>query len=112
MKGRCLIAALLTAAAVASAQGIVRKDGSFIRPVTPRDSILVADRLLYGFELKGVPDSTVLSFPQVENPFMQDVIALPVWDIDTLRIQKIRASNSRLFDIRAQIAIQPFEEGT
>ena len=29
-----------------------------------------------------------------------------------MKVQKIRANNARLLDIRAQIAIQPFEEGT
>ena len=125
MKGECLIAALFLAVAIASAQEnwrdttaadtggkVILKDGSFIQPVTPRDSILVADRLIYGFELDNVPDSTVLAFPKVANPLMQDVLALPVWQIDTVKVQKIRANNSRLLNIRASIAIQPFEEGT
>ena len=125
MKGTCLIAALLLTVATASAQEawrdttatetggrVILKESSFIRPVTPRDSILVADRLLYGFELDNVPDSTVLAFPQVQNPFMQDVLALPMWQVDTVKVQKIKATNARLFDIRASISIQPFEEGT
>ena len=125
MKGNCLIAALFLTVATASAQDawrdttatdsggrVILKEGSFIKPVTPRDSILVADRLLYGFELDNVPDSTVLAFPQVANPFMQDVLALPMWQVDTVKVQKIKADNSRLLDIRAAISIQPFEEGT
>ena len=125
MKGKCLIAALFLAVVSASAQDVWRdttatdtggrvilKEGSFIKPVTPRDSILVADRLLYGFELDNVPDSTVLAFPKVANPFMQDVLALPMWQVDTVKVQKIMADNSRLLNIRAAISIQPFEEGT
>ena len=125
MKGYCLIAALCLTAASASAQEawrdttakdtggrVILKETSFIQPVTPRDSILVADRLLYGFELDNVPDSTVLAFPQVANPYMQDVLALPMWQVDTVKVQKIKANNTRLLNIRASIAIQPFEEGT
>ena len=125
MKGKCLIAALFLAAATASAQDawrdttatdtggrVILKEGSFIKPVTPRDSILVADRLLYGFDLVNVPDSTVLAFPQVANPLMPDVLALPRWQVDTVKVQKIKADNSRLLNIRAAISIQPFEEGT
>ena len=125
MKGYGLIAALFLTAASASAQEawrdttatdtggrVILKESSFIQPVTPRDSILVADRLLYGFELDNVPDSTVLAFPQIATPFMQDVLALPMWQVDTVKVQKIRASNARLLNIRASIAIQPFEEGT
>ena len=125
MKRCCLILALLLTAALASAQEawrdttekdtggrVILKESSFIQPVTPRDSILVADRLLYGFELDNVPDSTVLAFPKIGVPYMQDVLALPMWQIDTVKIQKIRANNTRLLNIRASIAIQPFEEGT
>ena len=125
MKGRILILALLLTAASASAQDawrdttatdsggrVILKETSFIRPVTERDSILVGDRLLYGFELDNVPDSTVLAFPKVANPFMQDVLALPMWQVDTLKVQKIKANNTRLLNIRASVAIQPFEEGT
>ena len=112
MKGKLLIALLLLGTLPAAAQQLIYKTGSYIRPMTERDSILVADRLFYGFELSNVPDSTVLNFPPVANPLMQDVVALPAWKIDTLRIQKIRSTNARLLDIRAEIAIQPFEEGT
>ena len=125
MKGYSLILALILTAASASAQEawrdttttdtggrVILKESSFIRPVTPRDSILVADRLLYGFELDNVPDSTVLAFPPIATPFMQDVLALPMWQVDTVKVQKIKANNTRLLNIRAAIAIQPFEEGT
>ena len=125
MKRYCLIFALFLTASPASAQEawrdttendtggrVILKESSFIQPVTPRDSILVADRLLYGFELDNVPDSTVLAFPKIGVPYMQDVLALPMWQIDTVKIQKIRANNTRLLNIRAAIAIQPFEEGT
>ena len=125
MKGRILILALLLGAASASAQEawrdttatdtggrVIFKGGSFVQPVTKRDSILVADRLLYGFELDNVPDSTVLAFPQITNPIMEDVLALPMWQIDTLKVQKIKANNTRLLNIRASVSIQPFEEGT
>ena len=114
MKGKCLIAALFLTAAAASAQEawrdttatdtggrVIFKEGSFVQPVTKRDSILVADRLLYGFELNNVPDSTVLAFPQIANPYMQDVLALPMWQVDTLKVQKIKANNTRLLNIRA-----------
>ena len=125
MKGKVFILALLLGAVSASAQDawrdttakdtggrVILKESSFIEPVTKRDSILVGDRLLYGFELNNVPDSTVLAFPKIANPIMTDVLALPMWQVDTLKVQKIRANNTRLLNIRATVAIQPFEEGT
>jgi hypothetical protein len=35
-----------------------------------------------------------------------------MWQVDTVKVQKIKANNTRLLNIRAAIAIQPFEEGT
>ena len=90
---------------------VLLRDGSFVRQVTPRDSVLVADRLLYGFELDNVPDSTKLVFPEIANPLMENVLSFPAWQIDTLKIQTIRANNTRLLNLRAQFAIQAFREG-
>ena len=111
MKGRLVIFALLAGTLTVSAQGILPRKGSFVRPVTPRDSILVADRLLYGFELKEVPDSLTLELPPIATPLMEDVLAVPAWNIDTVQVRKVKDSNTRLLDIRAQFAIQPFGEG-
>lgn len=111
MKGRLLISVLLAAVLPASAGGIIPQKGSFVRPLTPRDSILVADRLLYGVELTEVPDSVTLAFPPIVNPLMEEVLSTPVWQIDTVRVRKIRATNRRLLDIRAQFAVQPFADG-
>ena len=111
MKGRLLISVLLAAVLPASAGGIIPQKGSFVRPLTPRDSILVADRLLYGVELTEVPDSVTLAFPPIGNPLMEEVLSTPVWQIDTVRVRKVRATNRRLLDIRAQFAVQPFADG-
>lgn len=92
--------------------GILVHDGSFLKPVTPRDSILVADRLMYGVEMKDVPDSVHLQWPEVDPDMGGGILAIPAWQVDTLKIQKIKKSNARLLDIRAQLAIQPFEEGS
>ena len=91
---------------------IIPMGAGFLEQQTPRDSILVADRLLYGFELKEWPDSVKLIFPEIPQPFMEEMIALPLWQVDTVKIKKLRKSNQRLLDIRAAIALQPFSEGT
>ena len=86
-------------------------EGGFLRMQTPRDSILVMDRLAYGFEMKEVPDSVKLTFPQVKPDLMENVLALPFWQVDTLKTRKVKGTKDRLYDIRAQILIQPLEEG-
>ena len=90
---------------------VLLRDGSFVRQVTARDSILVADRLIYGFEMDNVPDSTQLVFPPIANPLLPDVVSVPAWQVDTLKVQSIKAGNHRLLNIRAQFPIQPFVDG-
>jgi len=90
---------------------VLLRDGSFVRQVTARDSILVADRLLYGFEMDNVPDSTQLVFPPIANPLLPDVASIPSWQVDTLKAQTVKAGNRRLLNIRAQFPIQPFVDG-
>lgn len=100
-----LLAVLLTS-------GILPGEGGFLRPQTPRDSILVMDRLAYGFEMKDVPDSVKLTFPEVQPQLMENVIALPFWQVDTLKTRKEKRTGEQFHDIRAQILIQPMEEGS
>ena len=92
--------------------GILLRDGAFLTPATPRDSVLVADRLYYGVELKEWPDTARLQFPEISPDMGGGILALPRWQVDTLKIRRIKGTNERLLDIRAQIAIQPFEEGS
>ena len=92
--------------------GILIRDGAFLTPATPRDSVLVGDRLFYGFTMEEVPDSVTLTLPEIKPDQGGGILALPAWKLDTLNIKKIKESNARLLNIRAQMAIQPFEEGS
>ena len=42
----------------------IRMEGVFLQPLQERDSVLIADQLLYGFELKEVEEGTQFAFPQ------------------------------------------------
>ena len=92
--------------------GILIKDGAFLTPASPRDSVLVGDRLYYGFTMEELPDSVKLALPEIKADQGGGILAMPMWQMDTLKIQKIKNSNERLLNIRAQMAIQPFEEGS
>lgn len=92
--------------------GILLKDGAFLTQSTQRDSVLVGDRLFYGFTMEEVPDSVRLGLPEVKPDMGGGILALPLWKLDTLKIQKIKGSNERLLDLKASLAIQPFEEGS
>ena len=110
-----LLAAVLPAAAVDTLLrrgAVIPRGETFLTQLQPRDSILIADQLEYGFEMKDVPDSVVLRWPEVSQPFMENVITVAPWRVDTLKTRKDRKTGVKRFDIRSSIVIAPFEEGT
>ena len=55
---------LIVASVTLSAQGtIIPVKGAFLKQMQERDSVLVADQLLYGFRLEGVAEGTQLMLP-------------------------------------------------
>ena len=90
---------------------LILRDGSYLRQLQKRDSVLIADQLEYGFELRGVPDSACLAYPEVEATFMENMVTVRPWAVDTLRVQKVRSTGAKLYDIRAGIVVAPFEPG-
>ena len=83
-------------------------DGSFLRPLTPRDSVLVADQLEYGFVLRDVPEGTGIGLPDLKEGLMDGVEVLSPWKVDTLGTKgKEHPGN----DIRGSVTIAAFDEG-
>ena len=86
---------------------IVPGGKAFLNRLQPRDSILIADQLEYGFMLNGVKDGTGLAL-QDFNAVSNDTLTLVRnWKIDTLKTN--RKAGTR--DIKASIVIAPFEPG-
>ena len=85
--------------------------GAFLQPLQERDSVLVADQLLYGFELKQVEEGTQFGFPQWENDPKGGVTALTSWMVDTLKVTKQKKGMPKLLDIKAGMVITSFDEG-
>ena len=85
--------------------------GAFLQPLQERDSVLVADQLLYGFELKQVEEGTQFGFPQWENDPKGGVTALTPWIVDTLKVTKQKKGMPKLLDIKAGMVITSFDEG-
>ena len=80
-------------------------EGAFLIPIEERDSVLIADQLVYGFELKGVEEGTLLAFPKWENDERGGVQAVSSWTVDTLKVSKSRKGMPRMLDIRAGFTI-------
>lgn len=81
----------------------------------PRDSILIADQVEYGFRLDSVPAGTVLELPDFRQVTGDTLVLVRGWQLDTaarLRVkQPGRRERALLYDIRGSVVLAPFEEG-
>ena len=66
----------------------IRMNGVFLQPLQERDSILVADQLLYGFELKQVEEGTLFALPEWKNNEKGGLMAISPWMVDTVKVKK------------------------
>lgn len=102
-------AAVDTSAAVKGR--LIPMSGAFLQPLQERDSVLIADQLLYGFELKDVEEGTVIALPQWENDDRGGIQAVSDWIVDTVRISGGKKGKPRVMDIRGSLVVTSFDEG-
>ena len=84
---------------------------AFLEQLQPRDSVLVADQLEYGFELQGVEEGTGFMFPDYSKGFCPGVEIVSPWTLDTLDVHKGRRKAPSRLDIRGSVTITSFDEG-
>lgn len=111
-----LVAAQDADMAVADSSGaakgrVIPMTGAFLQPLQERDSVLIADQLLYGFELKRIEEGTVLALPEWKNDGKDGVQVVGGWTVDTVAISKKKKGMPRLLDIRGSIVVTSFDEG-
>ena len=106
---------VLMAAALASCAGKdVEKDSpvrSFLQPLQERDSVLIADQLLYGFEIDGVTEGMKLIPAEIADSMDQSILSLSPWVLDTVDVRKNGKENPKTLDIKGSVRIAPFLEG-
>ena len=90
---------------------VIPMKGAFLTPLQERDSVLIADQLLYGFELKGVLEGTQFIFPELPKEQDYRLMYLSPWIVDTLKMSKAKKGEPRLLDIKGSVVITSFEEG-
>ena len=100
----CLLSIFLT---------VVPMQGSFLTPLQEgRDTVVIADQMLYGVEIRDVPEGTRLFFPEIrQEESTGGVMVLSDWRIDTLDVRRQKKGLPRLYDIRAGFVITSFDEG-
>lgn len=91
---------------------LIPMQGAFLQQLQQRDSVLIADQLLYGFDLKQVPEGTAFVFPELPEKQDHRMMYLSPWILDTLKVTKQKKGLPRLMDLRGRITITSFEEGT
>lgn len=119
MKKFCLIfsfVALFPLAALAQTDTLYGKiipmGDAFLRQLQERDSVLVADQLVYGICIDGVEAGTRFRFPEFrQEDAGSGVMVVSPWQIDTVKVHKQKKGKPALIDIEAGIVITSFDEG-
>lgn len=90
---------------------VIPMQGAFLQQLQERDSILVADQLLYGFDLKQVREGTQLVFPELPKEQDYRMMYLSPWRLDTVKVTRQKKGQPRLLDLKGSVVISSFEEG-
>ena len=90
---------------------VVNMQGSFLQPLLERDSVLIADQVFYGIELKQVEEGTVFGYPQFKDTLMTNIRIVEPWRVDTVKVKKQKKGQPRLLDLKGGVTITSFDEG-
>ncbi len=92
--------------------GVVVMEGSFLKPLQPRDTALIADQFLYGFVLKDVAEGTSFKLPDLSKGLRDSVEVVSPWRVDTVKTVKAgKKGGHRIYDIQAGVVVTSFDEG-
>lgn len=86
---------------------LIPKGPALLNPLQKRDSILVADQLEYGFEMKGVKAGTRFGLPDYSKTGSEDIVLVKNWELDTTKIYL----RTMTYDLKARVVMAFFQEG-
>ena len=89
---------------------LVHCGAPFLEQLQKRDSILIADQLLYGVDLSGVEAGTQYAPPQLGDS-LQRIVFLRPWQLDTLKVHKAKKGRPLSYDLRLSTVLTAFDEG-
>ena len=89
---------------------LVRSGAPFLEQLQKRDSILIADQLLYGVDFSGVAAGTQYAPPQFGDTLGRIVPVRP-WQLDTLKVHRAKKGRPLSYDLRLSTVLTAFDEG-
>lgn len=98
---------------------IVPAGQTFLRQLQPRDSVLIADQVEYGFRLDDIRQGTVIALPDFSEASNDTLTLVRNWQIDSLSGERKISGKAfekllkkgKPWSIEASIVLAPFEEG-
>ena len=95
---------------------IIPAGQAYLKQLQPRDSILIADQVEYGFQLDSLAEGTAIALPEFQDVNGDTLTLVRNWQLDTTATLRVRQPGGRgrtqLFNVRGSIVLAPFEEGT
>ena len=86
---------------------LLPKGPALLNQLQKRDSILVADQVEYGFELKDVKAGTVFGLPDYSKTGSEDLVLVKNWQLDTTKIYL----RTMTYDLKGTVTLAFFQEG-
>lgn len=83
----------------------------FLKQLHQRDSILIADQLVYGVTMDRVEEGTEFLFPEYRDTICSGVTVVRPWQLDTVRVHREKKSSVRRYDLVAGMLLTSFDEG-
>ncbi len=80
---------------------VIPSGKTFLEPLNPRDSVLVADQFKYGFSLEGQERGDALGLADMSKICNDTLVLVKDWQIDTLKNGAVNG----------YVVVAPFEEG-
>ncbi|MBQ9184692.1 MAG: hypothetical protein IJ151_02325 [Bacteroidales bacterium] len=79
---------------------------TFLRQLQKRDSVLIADQLVYGATLEGITEGAALVLPEYDKAQLTEGVEIvKPWQLDTIKKHKDNV------DVEASLTITSFDEG-
>ncbi|MBO4263198.1 MAG: hypothetical protein J5871_00780, partial [Bacteroidales bacterium] len=89
---------------LAALSGLLPAGTAWLKQLQPRDSILVADQLAYGFTLDSLDRETMIALPDFTAASNDTLTLVRGWKLDTVRRKGV-------LSVSGSIVLAPFEEG-